>query len=125
MRSTKEIAWAAGLVEGEGCLSWNGRSPSLHVSSTDRDVLERFALLTRVRVRGPIAKANAKKPQFQASVGGPMAAAWMMTLYPMLGARRKAKAREVIAAWKSRPVAHKQTFWIKNGGAVRAAGGMF
>lgn len=39
----EEIAWAAGLFEGEGCISNAGkRSVPLTINSTDRDVLERF-----------------------------------------------------------------------------------
>jgi hypothetical protein len=41
-----DIAWAAGLFEGEGCISIRRRYPfyvQLSVISTDLDVLQRFA----------------------------------------------------------------------------------
>ena len=41
------IEWAAGLFEGEGCISYkrnkNGRTyPKLYIKMTDRDVIEKF-----------------------------------------------------------------------------------
>lgn len=121
----RDLAWVAGFVEGEGCFAWNGKSPRLTVTGTDPDVMGRFASITKRRVRGPIEKGGNRKQQYVVDVYGPVAAGWMMTLLPMLGSRRKRRAIEVLSAWRSRRVAHKQTFWIKNGGAVRAAGGMF
>lgn len=46
MTSECEIAWAAGLFEGEGSLSVrtaNSRQAVITIASTDRDVIERFA----------------------------------------------------------------------------------
>jgi len=45
--SEYDIAWAAGLFEGEGCLTWhkrpNGRLyPHASLTTTDLDVIERF-----------------------------------------------------------------------------------
>ena len=47
MTST-QIAWAAGLFEGEGCMSFkhngNGKIyPRLYLKMTDKDVVEKFA----------------------------------------------------------------------------------
>jgi hypothetical protein len=38
----EEIAWAAGLFEGEGCIAMNQRTLVLRVVNTDEDVIERF-----------------------------------------------------------------------------------
>jgi len=121
VRSTKELAWLAGMVEGEGCIQWTkSGSPHIHISSTDKDVLEKCGRIVRRDVYGPITKATAKKPQYAVRLYGPMAASWMMTLYPMLGERRRSKVREVLAIWRARPVRHRQDFWIRNGGRQRA-----
>ena len=40
-----QIAWAAGLFEGEGCMTWRDKShcrPYLKMSMTDFDVVKRF-----------------------------------------------------------------------------------
>ncbi len=38
----QEIAWAAGLFEGEGCITKNGNSPALRLNSTDEETVIRF-----------------------------------------------------------------------------------
>jgi len=40
-----EIAWLAGLIEGEGNISINGRSLTLRIKMGDRDVVNRAANL--------------------------------------------------------------------------------
>jgi hypothetical protein len=55
-----QIAWAAGLFEGEGCITWKTRRgklyPYVYMSMTDKDVMEKFAnlfgLTLRIRTRG-------------------------------------------------------------------------
>jgi hypothetical protein len=52
----EEVAWAAGLFEGEGCWSWNARtgSPGASMKSTDEDVLRKFVRIVGVGgVHGP------------------------------------------------------------------------
>jgi hypothetical protein len=44
MATDLEWAWAAGLFEGEGCISYTGKnSVTLSLGMTDRDVIDRFA----------------------------------------------------------------------------------
>ncbi len=42
-------------------------------------------------------KTRDSKPAWVATITGPRALGWMMTLYPLMGERRKAKIRELIA----------------------------
>lgn len=62
LSSQAEIAWAAGVFEGEGSVSWNERNHQARFSMamTDRDVMERFisiigsrATLTMSKLRDP------------------------------------------------------------------------
>ena len=39
----KSIEWAAGLFEGEGCITYCGKKPRIKMRLTDYDVLEAFA----------------------------------------------------------------------------------
>src|SRR3990167_9550781 len=48
-----------------------------------------------------------KKKMFRWHVSGSKAIGIMMTLYPLMSLRRKSQIRDVIAAWKSVPVAKK------------------
>jgi hypothetical protein len=91
-----DMSWAAGLFEGEGCISMRSSGASgLSIKMTDKDVLERFR---EVVGRGSIYEIswyekNGHKPQWR----------WEATSYsdmeyiigeflPYLGSRRKEKA---------------------------------
>jgi hypothetical protein len=116
--TTIEIAWLAGLVEGEGCLSYGrtdrrypGKANSIriHVGMSDRDVIERAAAILGTRLLGPYPPSPAhrdgsiRKDQWRVIVTQSLAASWMMTLYPLLGQRRQAAARECLAFWRAYP----------------------
>jgi hypothetical protein len=114
-----DIAWLAGLVEGEGCLSLHsGKYPALAIRMSDEDVIRRAANLLGTRITGPYKTRENYKPTWLCQVNGSLAASWIMTLYVLLGERRQAKAREIIEAWKklgsnrvsSKPRAQKGSF---------------
>lgn len=97
---TRELAWAAGLFEGEGWISDNSGYAMLGLETTDMDTLERFHAavggLGRIsghRVRGgnrPV--ASWKLCSFEGSQ------AVLAMLWYGLGDRRKSQARGVFAA---------------------------
>lgn len=110
-----DIAWLAGLVEGEGCIGFykNGQHssgheyhlPKLTINMTDKDVIQKAADLFGSKVNGPYnpgknASGESYKQKFAVNVYGSRAIGWMMTLYPFLGSRRRAKAREVVQLWR-------------------------
>mgnify|MGYP004417317377 CR=1 FL=1 len=102
-KTVKEIAWLAGLLEGEGCFSFSGK-PRIQLIMTDRDTVEWAATLMNVRCTGPYAR---KQPNrlvvYQTIACGRRAAGWMMTVLPLLGSRRAKKVVEVLREYKSRP----------------------
>jgi hypothetical protein len=100
--SPAEVAWAAGLFEGEGSTVFNrqrsGGKPyvQLTLSMTDLDVLQRLNRLLGGRVNGPYQWGEKRKPIWR----------WQMTgqgevdrvvclLFPWLGARRQWQVRNV------------------------------
>lgn len=97
----------AGLYEGEGCFMnplnklTGNRYPSLVLVSSDRDVVEQAAKITRatgkIRTQKP---TLGNKPLFRTTISGVKAAGWMMTMYPLLGQRRRAKIRSILTDWK-------------------------
>ena len=124
MIDARDIRWLAGLLEGEGCFSTstsprNERQfPCLQVSavSTDRDVLERAKNIlggkTKVKVR---THGYGKKVQYTVRVNGTLAASWMMTLYSLMGERRRARILELLNIWKAAPtVAESVKFRLQN-----------
>lgn len=98
-----QVAWAAGLFEGEGCVS-SSRHPSgkwcvqARLGMTDEDPVRRFAGIMGVgRVRGPIqSKRPNEKPVYEWYVkNAPGVLAVITLLSPWLGQRRSARAAEV------------------------------
>jgi hypothetical protein len=104
----EEIAWAAGLFEGEGCI-YQGRGGILgtRLTSTDEDIPVRFCQIVRGgKVYGPYRNTkrdgHSRKP-FWVWVGESVDAPETLRLiFPWLGPRRRAKARELTAREKRR-----------------------
>src|SRR3989441_10574877 len=81
-----------------------GRTPSIAVNMIDRDIIERLAALVRGRAYGPYDRSHvnpAHRPIWRAQVNGPQSAAWMMTLFPLFGTRRREQVRRVLNGWLS------------------------
>lgn len=102
-----DIAWAAGLFEGEGCITVarNGRSAQypharVKIKMTDEDVVRRFLLVVEVgRVREePCEIKHGYKMQWEWYVTNQEGVKDVLTLLlPYLGERRRARAVEVLA----------------------------
>lgn len=90
MIRSADIAWLAGLLEGEGAFGMSDRSLCVKILMTDRDIIERAAALLRGHTytrRAPKID-RPRKPAWVAQVKGPWAAGWMMTIYKLQGASR-------------------------------------
>lgn len=104
-RTVRDLAWLAGLLEGEGCFSLaKGHGPrhkiTIQLSMTDEDVVRHAAEIAGV---GASVKCYQRggKDVFVWIVGKQNdAAALMMTLCPLMGERRQAKIRECLKAWR-------------------------
>jgi len=110
----KDLAWLAGLFEGEGCISlrWRDRGGGLRpdvflvIHSTDRDVIEKVAGLwnTRVRYLGINRRSHARKPSYATRMGNrDKVISFLEQIYDMMGKRRRAKIDEVMAAFDAVP----------------------
>jgi hypothetical protein len=93
----EELAWAAGLFEGEGCFSVlkDGRGPQASLSMVDQEIVEKFADIVGAGKIYPYHKPpyqpvykwqSGDFEQFQHVV---------CVLWPWLGRRRKEKAKFV------------------------------
>lgn len=93
-----EIAWAAGLFEGEGTIhSQYGRLLTIALSSTDKDVIDRFHKIAGVgTVSGSQPPKTPRKYIYIWFVGGDNAASLLKELLPYLGERRTADALRCI-----------------------------
>jgi hypothetical protein len=98
----EQLAWAAGLFEGEGCFNAHRRSDGQYsvqarLAMTDEDVVRRFAAIVGLgRVYGPISRQSGRKPTYDWASGDARdVCAVIKLLLPWLGNRRTAKAAEV------------------------------
>jgi hypothetical protein len=116
--SSLQIAWLAGLLEGEGCFSKGGpsggtrrpdgrqRQITVTLAMTDCDVVQRVADMLGTRVGLKSIPADGRQKQYMCRIYSSRAAAWMMTLYSFLGERRRARVRELLAYWRTQPIAN-------------------
>lgn len=108
MTTMMEIAWIAGIVEGEGCIVVQPSSKTLRLSieMTDLDVLQKAQ-----RIFGPDARLSKRtvklsnpkwRDRYILHLCGSRLMQWLMTIYPLMGNRRKAKIEQAIEMFKNR-----------------------
>lgn len=115
MRALRDIAWVAGIIEGEGTIIASTgayrkntkhvvRQFRLAIEMTDLDVLQRAK-----EVLGPRCTLRQRKPpsvnpnhrdRFILCLTGSELAGWLMTIYPFMGQRRRARIRLALNLWK-------------------------
>jgi hypothetical protein len=99
--TTLEIAWLAGYLEGEGWFGAKVNSPKIRVQATDLDVIQHAARLLDVPVTRVVDERENRKDCYALIIQGQRAAEWMMTLYTLMGERRKAKIRVILFNFRS------------------------
>jgi len=107
MWNREDIIWAAGLFEGEGCITFNGcKYAKLALGTTDMDVISKFHSIVKL---GSINKSIVKARPQATKQGKPYKTCfyWSVTrfehvqailaaFWPWLGQRRRARAEEVL-----------------------------
>ena len=109
--TTPEIYWLAGLWEGEGCFTIHKPSkfrtqphPVAEIGMTDEDVLLRVKKLVGAKSKVYVVDGKGvRKDHYRLHLSPRLSAGLMMTLYPLLGKRRRARIREILPVWKSVP----------------------
>lgn len=99
----EELAWAAGLFEGEGCITQTRRStgyaaPRLQMSMADIDVVRRFALTVGVGSLHWITprRLHHSEQLLWSVTRFEHVQAVLAMFWPWLGDRRRARARQVL-----------------------------
>ena len=99
------IAWVAGLFEGEGCISVNKpanenrtyQHVQLRITSTDKDVLDGVVSILGGNISNPRMADKSTKPFWQWCISSkPEVYKTLLLLYPYLSSRRSAKADEAL-----------------------------
>src|SRR5947207_5705193 len=104
MPTLRDIDWLAGLLEGEGSFCCNVTSspngvPIIQLHMTDRDVVEHAGRLLQANLQRPRPHPT-QKTAYRVAVQGSRAISWMMTLWTLLGQRRRAQIEEVLKKWR-------------------------
>lgn len=108
--SSKDLAWVAGLLEGEGCFSscntgsggHYGKKrysyPQIQVTMVDLDVLERLLEIVGIgSITGPHrVRSEHHNPTWGWKVTGAKAAKLMELIKPHMGLRRTARIEEAL-----------------------------
>lgn len=110
---TRQLAWLAGLMEGEGSFSKATpampRKPRMSVKMTDRDVVEQVCELWGTCLWTTVPKVERFKTVFSTELVGGSAVAMMALLRPHLCARRQAQIDEAVATFEPlRLIKHKR-----------------
>lgn len=107
MASDVEIAWAAGLIEGEGCFTLHSkRHPYFLLDMCDLDVLEKFnKIFPQTNLRGPYVdiKRPDHKTRYRVDAFGPKCIEIMDAVYPYMGSRRKDKINALLLIYAETP----------------------
>jgi hypothetical protein len=95
----EQSAWLAGLVDGEGCLDSPRGNPRLRIKMSDHDVVIRASTIMHgSKLHQETPRESHHKPCMVVQIHGEAAVAVMRAILPHLGARRTAKATEIILA---------------------------
>lgn len=101
-----DIAWLAGLMEGEGSFfpeKKSGRTKriaTMVVTMSDPDVIQRVADMMDTKMNGPMWSNKSTIPLYRARVRGTKALALMQLILPYMGERRSAKILELMEMFK-------------------------
>jgi hypothetical protein len=95
-----EVAWDAGLFEGEGTITACGGCLHLRIQLTNLEVLERFHKIVGTgKIYGPYTRGFKdgfnRKPRWAWVCYGPLARVTFGTLSPWLSPRRLARGEEL------------------------------
>lgn len=96
-----EVAWVAGLLEGEGSFltQTNCYSPKVSCQMTDKDVLDKLVSIAGGTMFMVTKRQEHWKDCWAWRISGDPAAELIKSLLPHLGERRRQRASEVLENW--------------------------
>src|SRR5439155_15076307 len=103
----QEIYWLAGLMEGEGSFGAYASGLRIKLTMTDKDVVERAKEVLHsgrkmTEYQPPSPEGKDYKLAYCVTLDGRLADSWMMTLWPLLGQRRRQCIEECLRIWRSK-----------------------
>lgn len=102
-----DAMWLSGLLEGEGSFCISDNVPRLVLQMTDKDIVERAAMLMGSKVwKHP--PTSSGKEVWACGRAGLSAIEWMRVLRPYLGYRRQEQIVRTVQEWLNRKSYRKQ-----------------
>lgn len=107
MPSKEEVAWVAGILEGEGTFGFTDTySPFIQIAMTDLDIIERVNNLlsngeSNILVIDGVTSNH--KTQYKIKLHGEYSINWMKLILPFMGNRRTEKINEIFTKYYSKP----------------------
>lgn len=87
----KDKYWLIGLLEGEGCFSFNKTTTLIQLGTIDKDIVTKVSRLLECKVLGPYRynRRPNEKPMFRIALSGVKAAKTMTEIRDHMSERRK------------------------------------
>lgn len=102
-----DTMWLAGVMEGDGTFCLSGNTARLSLQMTDRDTIERAALLFGGKVwKHP--PTSSGKPVWACGRSGLSAVEWMRVLRPYMGSRRQTQITTTVRGWLDNRKYHRR-----------------
>lgn len=102
MVNLKDIYWAAGFIEGEGCFSYHAICAKVSAVQVQREPLNRIQKIFGGRLG--VIRRSKKHPNFQDqgywAIHGKKAIGVMMTIFEIMSPNRKEQIKKVLEKWR-------------------------
>lgn len=117
--SDVQLAWLAGLLEGEGSfIPATEKNPvCIAINMTDKDIIDKVAQWWGVSVCLPRKQEDHHKQSYRCMIRGSRAVTWMESIYGWMGERRKSQINTAIDSHKPKgpfqKINHEEALEIK------------
>jgi hypothetical protein len=99
----RELHWAAGFLEGEGCFCNQRAQVLVSAVQVQRQPLERLLALFGGKIYACNPRRKNWQPYFKWNTQGSRGAGIAMTLFTLMSPRRQEQIAKALARWKSVP----------------------
>lgn len=103
MANVTDIAWLAGLMEGDGCFTTNGQIPVISVAMLDKDVIERVAKIFQAKIDSYKTPKGDKICYRAKTARRAIIEPILLAVYPYMGQRRKERIMKLLNMYYTSP----------------------
>lgn len=112
-----DIAWLAGIIEGEATFVWQQGRPRIVVAMTDLDIIEKIESIVESGTKIYVDEKPNCKPLYKWGVSKRSTLVDLMQkIRPHMGQRRGARIDEFLQWYRDNP--HQRRKWLKIDGEI-------